>query len=118
MKTPVEWFYGAMAVAGVVGPWWFNVQWMQSAPGAGFFQFFADAANGPAATSISVDIGVVFACFCVWLVVESSRLGMRRTWLLIPWAGFVALASAFPLSGFLVFTGTCSSFLAIAQLLS
>lgn len=97
MRTPSEWFYGVMAVVGVAGPWWFNVEWMRTAPAPGFLQFFLDAAAGPAATSISVDIGVVFACFCVWLVVESRRLKMRRTIWLIPYAALVALASAFPL---------------------
>jgi hypothetical protein len=97
MKRPSEWFYGLMTIVGVAGPWWFNVEWMRSAPATGFFDFFRDAASGPAATSISVDIGVVFACFAVWLVVESRRLGMRWTWLLIPYAALVALASAFPL---------------------
>ncbi len=40
---------------------------------------------------------LVCAAFFVFMGFEARRLGMKHTWLLIPYALFVALASAVPL---------------------
>ncbi len=97
MKTALQWFYGLLAVLGVILPWRYNVEWMQTSDATGAFDFVRASMANAASTSISLDITVVFLCFSVWVVVEGRRIGMRFAWLFIPYAALVALASAFPL---------------------
>jgi hypothetical protein len=97
MRTALQWLYGILAVLGVVLPWRFNFEWMQTSEATGAFDFVRASMANAASTSISLDIAIVFVCFSVWVLVEGRRLGMRYAWLFIPYAALVALASAFPL---------------------
>jgi len=97
MQTALRWFYGVLAVLGVVLPWHFNIQWMQTPESTGVASFVSAGMANAASSSLTVDILIVFVCFSVWVVVEGRRLGMRYAWLFIPYATFIALASAFPL---------------------
>lgn len=93
----VDWTYALLALLGLVGPWSFNLAWMGAAADPSGLQFIADATANPAASSIALDITIACVAFFVWMLVESRRLGMRHTWLLIPYALMGSFASAFPL---------------------
>lgn len=95
--TAKEIAYAALAVLGVVLPWSFNLQWMSESQSASFFEFFALGFVNPAASSLTVDLFIACTTFFVWMLIEARRIGMRHAWLLIPYALFVAFASAFPL---------------------
>jgi hypothetical protein len=84
--------YLILAVAGLVGTWYFNIVSIMANDDylAGWF---ANAASSSAA----VDILVVAIAASVFFVAEGKRLGMKRTWLLIPLSGLTALAFTFPL---------------------
>jgi hypothetical protein len=97
MKTPEEWFYGVLALLGIVIPWSFNIAWMRTSPSPTAVQFVVDGMANPASSSLTVDIGIVFVVFCVFVVAEARRLHMKWMWVLIPYGAMVALASAFPL---------------------
>jgi hypothetical protein len=97
MKTPEEWFYGVLTVLGIVVPWGFNIAWMRTSPSPTAVQFVVDGMANPASSSLTVDIGLVFVVFCVWVVAEARRLHTKWMWALIPYGAMVALASAFPL---------------------
>lgn len=94
---PIEWIYAALAITGLVGPWAFNITWMLGDPTPGAFGFLGDATTNAAARSIAVDIAIACTAFFVWMLAESRRLAMKRTWLLIPYALMGSFASAFPL---------------------
>jgi hypothetical protein len=85
--------YSVLALFGVVGTWWFNVLSFSSDQAylAGWF------AN-PASSSAAVDVSVVAIAACLFMVVESRRLGMSRlAWALLPLTFAIAVAFTFPL---------------------
>lgn len=83
--------YLVLAVVGAAGTWWFNLQPMDQPYLSGWF------AN-PASSSAAVDVIVVALVVCLFLVVETRRLGMNHaTWVLLPLTFAVAVAFTFPL---------------------
>ena len=73
--------YLVLAVVGLVGCWYFNLQFFATSPGGSYLGgWFANAASSSAA----VDIIVVAVAACVLFVREGRRLG----W---PWWGVVLL---------------------------
>lgn len=97
--SPIEWLYAALAAIGLLGPWAFNLQWMTrtGVRTEGALGFLVDATANPASSSIALDITIACLVFFVWMLVEARSLGMRRAWLLIPYALLGSFASAFPL---------------------
>src|SRR5215203_716098 len=91
--TPLAFAYLLLAVAGLLGSWWFNVlAFVQMA------DFLGDLTNsGPAVSSITVDLLVVALAGSVFLLVEARRLRMRFGWLYVVGAGLTAFAFTFPL---------------------
>ena len=94
-----EFVYGALAILGVVLPWYFNIQFMQSTGGWTFdVPAFVEAGYANAASSsLSVDLGVGTITFLVWMFVEARRIGMKHTWLYFSVTFLVAFACSFPL---------------------
>ncbi len=90
--------YAALAVAGVIGTWWFNLQFMAEAGGAfSVVEFVRGGYANPAAASLTNDLLVALLCFLVWSFAEARRLGMRHWWVYVVVAFGVAFAVAFPL---------------------
>ena len=91
--TPLAAVYLGLAVAGLVGTWWFNALAIVQ-----LRDFIGDlVTSGPAVSSITVDLLVVAAAGSVFLLVEARRLRMRFGWLYVVGAGLTAFAFAFPL---------------------
>jgi hypothetical protein len=86
--------YLLLAVVGLVGTWYFNLQFGSS--GAQQSYLAAWFAN-PASSSAAVDIIVTAVAACVFFAAEGRRLGMNRVWVLIPLTFVLALAFTFPL---------------------
>ncbi|WP_432564040.1 DUF2834 domain-containing protein [Kineococcus sp. SYSU DK003] len=87
------WF--ALALAGLVGTWTFNLRFIADPQGLGYVEaWFVN----PASSSAAVDVLVVALAACVLFVVEGRRLGWTRwSWLLVPLTFALALAFTFPL---------------------
>lgn len=91
--TPLALVYLALALAGLIGTWVFNVLAVTQ-----MVDFIGDLMNsGPAVSSISVDLLVVAIAGSVFIIVEARRLGMRFGWLYVVLAGVTAFAFTFPL---------------------
>lgn len=91
--TPTAVVYLALAVAGLVGTWTFNVLAIVQ-----MRDFIGDlVSSGPAVSSITVDLLVVAIAGSVLLIVEARRLGMRFAWVYIVLSGITAFAFTFPL---------------------
>ena len=86
--------YLILAIAGLVGTWYFNLEFMSQASELSYLEaWFAN----PASSSAAVDIIVVAVMGSIFIAVEGWRLRMRWTWVLIPLSFAVALAFTFPL---------------------
>jgi hypothetical protein len=91
--TPLAFVYLALAVAGLVGTWWFNALAIIQ-----MTDFLGDLiTSGPAVSSITLDLLVVAVAGSVFIIVESRRLRMRFGWLYVVAAGLTAFAFTFPL---------------------
>jgi uncharacterized membrane protein len=91
--TPLALVYLVLALAGLVGTWYFNVLAI-----VGLNDFIGDWTNsGPAVSSLTVDLLVVAVAGSVFIVMEARRLGMKRAWLYLVLSGLTAFAFTFPL---------------------
>lgn len=90
--------YLVLAVAGLVLPWYYNLQYLEQSGGSfNIGDFMASAATTPAAQSLSWDLAIACIAGLSWIYFEAKRLGMRFFWLYIVLAFSVAYAFAFPL---------------------
>ena len=91
--TPLAFVYLVLAVAGLIGTWWFNVfAIVQMA------DYIGDLVNsGPAVSSITVDLLIAATAGSVFIIVEARRLRIRFGWLYVVGAGLTAFAFTFPL---------------------
>ena len=90
-------FYGLLAVAGLVSTWSYNLAYMRENGGFSLVGFVQGGFANPAAASLSCDILVVALAASVWMVVEARRGGVRRGWVFPLLGWFVAMAFAIPL---------------------
>lgn len=91
--TPLAFVYLFLAIAGLVGTWWFNVLAVVQ-----MANYLGDlVTSGPAVSSITVDLLVVAVAGSVFIIVEARRLRMRFGWLYIVASGLTAFAFTFPL---------------------
>lgn len=88
--------YAVLAVAGALLPWYFNLQLIVG-PGFDLGSFLAGVFANPASSSIGVDILVGATAFCVWMIREARRLGMRHWWVYLVITMLVSFACACPL---------------------
>jgi len=90
--------YAVLAVAGLVGTWWFNLRFM-SASGGSFsvVEFVRAGFANDASSSLGADLVVGTLTFLAWSFAESRRLGMRHWWVFVLLTFGVAFAMAFPL---------------------
>ena len=89
--------YLVLAVIGLVGCWYFNIQWFGGDGARGMGDFVEAVFDNSASSSISWDLSFGGLAAAVFLVVEGKRVGMRHVWwYLIPFF-LVAFAFTFPL---------------------
>lgn len=93
LPLAVAWF--AIALAGLVGTWAFNIAFFADPRGLGYLEgWFAN----PASSSAAVDVIVVAVAACLLILVEGARLGWSRwVWILVPLSFAIAIAFTLPL---------------------
>lgn len=83
-----------LAIAGFIGPWWFNLAWFAGggslAPGV----FFRDAAANALTTAITLDVYLAALAFSVGVAADGAA-GRGRWWAL-PLCFGIGLAVALP----------------------
>jgi len=89
--------YAALAVLGVVLPWYFNLQMLAQTGSLSLGDFLAGGFANPAASSLSVDLTIGCIAALVWMVAEARRIGMKHVWLYFVVTFGVAFACALPL---------------------
>ncbi|ARN75657.1 DUF2834 domain-containing protein [Oceanicoccus sagamiensis] len=96
--SAVRILYLLLTVAGLVMPWYFNLQFMaQYGDGFNLDQFIADSSLNAASKSLGWDLMVACIAGLCWMFFESRRLGLRFFWVYIVLTFGVAFAFAFPL---------------------
>ena len=102
-STVRQLIYAALALIGLLAPWFFNMQYMQANPGPfSVAHFVAEAMSTLAGSSLTVDVGIVGVAIAVFMLVESHRLNMKIGPLnlgipLIIYSFCIAIASGLPL---------------------
>ena len=91
--TPLAFVYLGLAIAGLIGTWWFNaIAAVQMA------NYLGDlVTSGPAVSSITVDLLVAATAGSVFIILEARRLRMRFGWLYVAASALTAFAFTFPL---------------------
>lgn len=90
--------YAVLAVAGLIGTWFFNLQFITEAGGSfPVLEFVRGGYANPAAASLTNDLLVALLSFLVWSFAEARRLGIRHWWVVVVVTFGVAFAVAFPL---------------------
>ncbi|MDF1663236.1 MAG: DUF2834 domain-containing protein, partial [Planctomycetota bacterium] len=69
--------YLVLSALGLISTWYFNILWMSETHPGGMIGFFEAGYSNAATSSLTNDLGVVFFVFCIWVVGESRRLGMK-----------------------------------------
>lgn len=94
---PITRWYIALAVAGLVGTWFFNLQYFQSGGSVAPGRFWTDAMANPLTSAITVDVYLSALVFAVWVWRETAPLSRWRalTWIALCFG--VGLAVALPL---------------------
>ena len=96
--SPIRILYLLLTIAGLVMPWYFNLQFMdQYGSGFNIEQFIADSSLNAASKSLGWDLMVACLAGLAWIYFESKRLGMKYFWVYIILTFSVAYAFAFPL---------------------
>ncbi|GAA4357498.1 DUF2834 domain-containing protein [Microbacterium rhizosphaerae] len=91
--TPLAFTYLGLAIAGLIGTWYFNVLAIIQVR-----DYLRDlATSGPAVSSFGIDLLVVAVAGSIFIIVEARRLGMRFGWLYVVGAALTAFAFTFPL---------------------
>lgn len=90
--------YLSLAIAGLVIPWYYNLQFMAESGGSfDLAEFMAAGSANAAAQSLSWDLAIACVAGLIWIFFESRKLGIRHFWIYIVLAFSVAYAFAFPL---------------------
>jgi len=98
MKTysKLQYLYLFLAVIGLIVTWSNNIYYLDPATG-GLLQFVKDTFVNKAATSITLDIVVLFIVCAIWMMVEGKKLAMKNVWLYIVGGLCIAISVTFPL---------------------
>ena len=89
--------YVALALVGLVGTAYFNLQWIDGPFDQTVEGFIRPAFANSASSSFGVDLTVTFLAACVFMLAEGRRVGMRRSWLYVAGSFVTAIAFTFPL---------------------
>ena len=90
--------YLALAIFGLILPWYYNLQYMTETSGSfDIADFMAAVASTPAGQSLGWDLAIACIAGLIWMFFESRRLGMRFFWIYPILTFSVAYAFAFPL---------------------
>ena len=84
--------YLLLAIVGLVGTWYFNVQAVLAGS-----DFFSDWSSTPAVSSATTDLLIVATVASIFIFIEGRRLNMKYWWLYILGSFITAIAFTFPL---------------------
>ena len=96
-STPLARRYLALALAGLVVTWFFNLRYFLSGGSVAPDRFWADAMVNPLTSAITVDVYLAALVFSVWVWRETARVSRWRAMAWIALCFGIGLAVALPL---------------------
>ncbi|MBE7368957.1 DUF2834 domain-containing protein [Ramlibacter pallidus] len=87
----------ALAIAGLVVPWSFNIAFLLGGGSFAPAPFLAAVSANPLVAGITWDVYLAAAAFSVWLLQDARAAGVRWPWLYVALTFGVGLAFALPL---------------------
>lgn len=98
-RSRLAFFYGLLAFVALLATWNQNLHYFGggAAASGGLGAFVKDTFANPAASSITLDLGILVLAVAIWMVLEARRLGMPYVWLYIVGAFLTAISVTFPL---------------------
>jgi len=95
--TPLMWLYLAFAIAGIIVPWYFNLQFMMYGDEPFTIRrFLADGMATPLSSSITTDFFISSTPVLIWMMIEGKRLKMKRLWFYFIFTFMIAFAFTCP----------------------
>jgi len=96
--TPLMFFYLLCAIAGLIVPWYYNLQFMMYGDEPFTIRkFIGDGMATPLSSSLTMDFVIGASAAFMWMIVEGIRVKMKRLWLFVIVTFLVAFAFSFPL---------------------
>lgn len=96
--TPLMWIYLIFAIAGLVVPWYFNLQFiLYGDEPFSVRRFLADGMATPLSSSITTDFLIGATPVFIWMMVEGRRRKMKHLWFYFVGTFLIAFAFACPL---------------------
>lgn len=96
-KSSLVPLYYALAAAGLITTWYYNLQYLAGGGGLLPHQFFGTAFANVLTTAITIDIYISALVYSLWLVIDSGRTGVRWPWLYVVLCFCAGLAFSLPL---------------------
>ncbi len=95
--TPLMWIYLFFALAGMIVPWYFNIQYiLHGEESLTFLRMFEHGMATPLTSSLTTDLLIGATPFVIWMMVEAKRLQMKYSLLYIVATLLIAFAFACP----------------------
>jgi hypothetical protein len=91
------WIYGLLALVAFVGTQWALLDFLRLDDNGGLSGMWDDITNGPAATFVSIDLGIVALAAVVFMIAEGRSIRMPWVWVYVALVFLVAASVAFPL---------------------
>ena len=101
LSRTTRWVLAALALAGLLLPWYYNLRYFAGGGGVAPQAFFGAAFANPLTAAITLDVYLAAISFSV--AVACDRAAGARRWWAVPLCFFVGLAVALP--GYLLWRG-------------
>jgi len=95
--TRIQFFYLALALIGIIAPWYFNILFYNQYGFYSALNFIKDGFATPAASSNSTDLIICLVLTFVWIPFEARKQNMKQWWIYILIGMFVSVATAWGL---------------------
>lgn len=96
--TPLLLFYLLCSIAGLLVPWYFNLQHMLHSPVPfSIIQLFEEGTHSNLASSLTYDFLIASSAATVFMIIEIRRLKMKFLWFYVVFTFLIAFAFTFPL---------------------
>lgn len=89
--------YLILALAGMVGTWYYNILFIQANDGFKLVQYITEGFATLPSSSFSIDLIVCAMVFFVWMINDAIKNQIKHWWIFIVLTFMIAFAFSYPL---------------------